>query len=66
MLLINFNKKLNSSKTKHVEVNKQLDHIAIKVKQISTTLLQKDLRNNYGILNGGKYFRENESQNLVF
>ena len=48
-------------------MKKKLNDPAEKVKLVSTKGLTKDLINNYSILNGGKYFGENGSENyLVF
>ena len=61
--LKNLNKKVTSNKTKHVLVQSELNKLSQKIKPILT----KDIKNYYSILNGGKYFVENGSQNyLVF
>ena len=59
--------KNQENKTRHVEIKvKKLDSHSEKVKLISTKELA-GLLNNYRILNDGKYFSENESQNyLIF
>ena len=76
--LSNINNKSVSNKTKQIDAYKKLtDHIASytklindlsrEVRLISTKGLTKDLINAYSILNGTKYFAEDESQNyLVF
>ena len=69
------NNKVTSSETKHVEAEKKVsDHITSYAKLIkdlsgkgkltSTKRLTKDLINGYSILNGAKYFFENESWNI--
>ena len=61
--LKNLNKKVTSNKTKHVLVQSELNKLSQKIKPILT----KDIKTYYSILNGGKYFVENGSQNyLVF
>ena len=65
--LKNLNKKVTSNKTKHVLVQSELNKLSEKIKPILTKGLIKDIKNYYSILNGGKYFVENGSQNyLVF
>ena len=55
------------NKTKHVDSEKELNDIPEKVKLISTRGLTKHLIKGYSILNGAKYFVEDESQNyLIF
>ena len=43
----------------------ELNELSKEVKLISTKELTKGLINNYSILNSGKYFGENESQNYL-
>ena len=65
--LKNCNKSITLNKIKLVLLENELDELSEKVKLIPTKRLTKGLINNYSILNGGKHFGENGSQNyLVF
>ena len=57
---MNFNKRINSNKTKHVLVENELSK---KVEEISTKELTEDLINGYEILNGASYFSSGTLQN---
>ena len=46
-------------------VENELNELSKEVKLISTKELTEGLINNYSILNSGKYFGENESQNYL-
>ena len=46
-------------------VENELNELSKEVKLIPTNELTKGLINNYSILNRGKYFDENESQNYL-
>ena len=59
------NKKLNSNKTKHIEVKTKLNDLEKKVEVISTKGLTADLINKHSILNVGKYFFSDGLQNYL-
>ena len=63
ILIINFNKRINSNKAKHALVENELNELSKKVEAISTKRLTKELINGYKILNGARYFSSGALQN---
>ena len=55
------------NRTRHLEVKKKKkeEEPPVKVELILTKGLTKDLIDKYSIVNGGKYFYENESQTYL-
>ena len=63
--LLSFNKRVNSDKTKHLRVEKELSELSKKVEAISTIVLRKDSINGYKVLNGATYFSSGILQNYL-
>ena len=62
--LINVYKKVTLNKTRHVEV-KKIDDLSEEVKLISTKVLTKDFINKSSVLDSGKCFSLDGSQNYL-